>query len=216
MLRTAAFPSRGDGAGKVRLVVLFEPIDPGVRIASAAVGLYDAKGKLTRWTAEAPDLARTPAMGGIIVPAGKYRIRVAAVDSTGRAGTVDTDVEADLQPAGSVMLSGMMTGVAAQDGSFVPRLQFDGDKGAFGYFEIYGVPKSAALTVRLEIAKSPDGPALVGDDVALAPGPSDDVKVAFGGYAIDGMPPGDVVMRALVSLDGKQTGRLLRTIRKVR
>jgi hypothetical protein len=129
---------------------------------------------------------------------------------------VDTDVEADLQPAGPVTLSAMMTGVAAQDGGFVPRLQFDGDKGAFGYFEIYGVPKSATLAVRLEIAKSPDGPALVGDDVALAPGPADDVKVAFSGYAIDGMPPGDVVMRALISVDGQQTGRLLRTIRKVR
>jgi hypothetical protein len=215
-LRAAAFSSRGDGAGKVRLVVLFEPIDHGVKLTSAAVGLYDAKGKLTRWTAEASDLARTPAVGGIILPVGKYRMRVAAVDSSGRAGTVDTDVEADLQPAGPVTLSGMMTGVSAQDGGFVPRLQFDGDKGAFGYFEIYGLPKSAAVTVRLELAKSPDGPALVGDDVPLASGPSDDVKIAFSGYAIDGMPPGDVVMRALVSIDGKPTARLLRTIRKVR
>ena len=65
------------------------------------------------------------------------------------------------------------------------------DKGAFGYLEIYQVPKNAAPTVRSELAATADGPALAGDDVALTPGPRDDVRIAFSGFAIDGMPPGD-------------------------
>jgi len=155
-------------------------------------------------------------MGGIIVPAGTYRMRVAAIDGSGRAGTVDTEVNANLESAGPVTLSAMMVGVAAPDGGFAPRLLFAGDKGAFGYFEIYGIPKGATVAVRLEIAPSPDGAALVSDDAPLTPGPTDDTRIAYSGYAIDGMPPGDVVMRALISVDGKPAGRLVRTVRKIK
>jgi hypothetical protein len=37
-------------------------------------------------------------------------------------------------------------------------------------------------------------------------------RVAYGGFAIDKLPPGDVVMRAIVTVDGKLVGRAVRTL----
>ena len=212
-LRAAGFASRVDADGKVRLIVLFEPEDPATKITAASIGLYDAKGRLTRWTGESADLTSRPLLAGIIVPPGTYRMRVAAASATA-AGAVDTEVRAELSDAGGMTMSGLMLGVSGPNG-FVPRMQFTAaDKGAFGYIEIYQVAKKAALTVSLELAATADGPALIGGDVPLTPGPRDDVRIAFSGFDIDGMPPGDLVMRPIVSLDGKPVGRAQHTLRK--
>lgn len=213
-LRTAAFASRADADGKVRLVVLFEPDDPATKVTAASIGLYDPTGRLTRWTAEPGDLAGRPAVAGIIVPPGAYRMRVAA-SSGSAAGTVDSDVRAELTEAGPVTMSALLLGISGPNG-FSPRMQFSSaDKGAFGYLEIYKVAKNAPVAVRLELAATADGAALASEDVPLTPGPRDDVRVAFSGFAIDGMPPNDIVMRAIVSVDGKPVGRAVRTLRKV-
>ena len=212
-LRAAGFAARADAGDKVRLVVLFEPEDPAVKVTAASIGLYDATGKLTRWTAESSELASRPLLAGIIVPHGTYRMRVAAASGTA-AGAVDTEVRAELSEAAGMTTSALLVGVEGPNG-FVPRMQFSAaDKGAFGYLEIYGVRKNAALTVSFALASTPDGPALAGDDVPLTSGPREDTRIAFSGFAIDGMPPGDLVLRAIVSVDGKPVSRTYRTIRK--
>lgn len=214
-LRAAGFASRADSDGKVRLVVLFEPEDPATKVTAASIGLYDAKGRLTRWTAEPAELTARPVMAGIIVPPGTYRMRVAA-SSGAAAGTVDSEVRAELSDAGATTMSALLLGVSGPNG-FTPRMQFSSsDAGAFGYLEIYEVPKNAALTVSLELAAAVDGPALIGSDVPLTPGPRDDTRIAFSGFAINDLPPGDIVMRATVSMDGKPVGRAVRTLRKVK
>jgi hypothetical protein len=40
------------------------------------------------------------------------------------------------------------------------------------------------------------------------------MRVAFGGFSIATLAPGDYLMRAVVSLDGKPVGRVVRTLRK--
>ena len=214
-LQVAAFTSRGEG-GKARLSVVFEPAEPGVTLTGAAVGLYDAKGRLTRWTAERQELARAPAIAGIIVEPGTYRLRLAAVDSKGRMGTVDAEVQARLEDAGAIRLSTLLLGVSSSDGGFSPRLQFSGDPGAFGYLEVYGVTKGMNLAVTYELAEDPTGPALANTPVTLADGPADDVRIAYSGFAIDGMAPGDLVLRAIVTVDAKVVGQATRTLRKVK
>lgn len=214
-LRATAYPSRTED-GKIRLVVLFEPAEADVKLKNAAVGLYDAKGRLTRWSADGGELARSPVMAGIIVPAGAYRMRVAAVESTGRAGTVDTQTVADLVDAGPVKLSGLVLGVSDSAGTFSPRLQFSNEPGAFGYLEIYNVPKGADVKVVQEVADSVDGRALATFEIPLAPGSTEDSRIAYQGFAIEPLPPGDLLVRAIVSVDGKVVGRAMRTLRKVK
>ena len=72
------------------------------------------------------------------------------------------------------------------------------------------------VTASFELAATADGPAIADHSVPLTVGPHDDVRIAFSGFAIDSMPPGDLVMRAIVSLDGKPVGRAVRTLRKVK
>ena len=81
--------------------------------------------------------------------------------------------------------------------------------------EVSGVPKAAAVAVRLELADSDQGTPLGNATTDVAPGPGADGRTAFGGFAISGLQPGDCLLRAIVSVDGKEAGRASQTLRKV-
>ena len=68
----------------------------------------------------------------------------------------------------------------------------------------------------LELAESLDGPPGGGGSVPLVDGPADDVKIARAGFGIGALPPGDIAVRAVVTLDGKPIGSVHRTLRQVR
>lgn len=80
--------------------------------------------------------------------------------------------------------------------------------------EIYGVPKGAAVTVDLDVATTANGAPLANAQTTVTPGPSDDMRIAFGGFSIATLERGDYQMRAIVSLDGKPVGKGVRTLRK--
>lgn len=214
-LRGAVYPSRSP-QGQVRLVVLFEPADPSTKLTAASVIAFDAKGTGRPWNAEGNDLARFPVRSAIDVQPGPYRVRIAATDRVGRGGTVDVDAHAELTAAGPLKLSALVLGVAT-DGAFSPRLQFDaGDPQAIGYVEVYGAAKDAQVGVTFELADAESGPAIATGAAQVGGGGSDDTRIAFGGFGIAPMEPGDLEMRAVVTLDGKRVGTVSRTLRKIR
>ncbi len=214
-LRGAVYPSRSP-QGPVRLVVLFEPADPGAKLTAASVIAFDAKGTGRPWTAERNDLARFPVRTAVDVQPGVYRVRIAATDQDGRGGTLDVDTHAQLAAAGPLKLSSLVLGVAP-DGAFSPKLQFDaGDPQAIGYLEVYGVAKEANVAITFELAELEAGPAIATGAAQIGKGPSEDTRVAFGGFGIAPMQPGDLEMRAVVSLDGTRVGVVSRTLRKVK
>jgi VWFA-related protein len=213
-LRGATFSSRNPD-GKVRVVALFETLDPGATLNAATVVAYDAKGvSKGQWNAESKDLAAKPLRADLLMAPGTYRVRIAATDTKGRAGTVDIETTADMVDAGTLKMSALVLGVAAS-GAFSPKLQFDaGDQQAIGYVEIYDVPKGANVGVTFELAESEGG-------AATATGPAqisgaDDKRIAFGGFGIGPMEPGDLHMRAAITLDGKRVGTVSRTLRKTK
>lgn len=213
-LRAAAYASRNAGSDEMKVVAVFEPIDSADRLASASLALFDDKNTLKKqWTAQPADLARHPTIAAVTAPAGTYRMRVAAVDATGRAGTVDYPLTVELPRADPLRLSSLVLGTQA-GGTFAPRLDFGGEAVAIGYLEIYGVPKAATIAVNLDVAKTNDGAALATADTTVGAGSAEDVRVAYGGFAIDNLQPGDYLMRAVVTLDGKPVGRVVRTLRK--
>jgi hypothetical protein len=212
-LRAAAFASGDESAGMVKIVVLVEPVDADASLKSAAVGLFDEKGKLSvQTTADPADLARTPPMLAALAKPGTYRMRVAATDAAGRSGTVDIALKAELTDAGALKLSSLVLGVA-EEGKFAGRLQFDTEPTAVAYLEIYGAMKGA-LSADLELAETQNGPASVRGAMRITGEASDDRHVALGGIPIGSLPPGDIVVRAIVSIDGKPVGRVTRTLRK--
>jgi hypothetical protein len=214
-LRAAGYGSRTPGSDDVKIVALFEGLDPGVGLASASVGLFDEKNTLKKqWTAQPSDLAKRPVLAALAAPPGTYRLRVAAVDTAGRAGTTDYDLKAEVIRADPLKLSALVLGSQEQGSGFVPRLEFRAEPIAIGLLEIYGVPKGGTVTVDLDVASSPDAAPLATAQTTVNPGSTEDMRVAFGGFSIASLAPGDYLMRAIVSLDGKPVGRVFRTLRK--
>ena len=105
-----------------------------------------------------------------------------------------------------------MLGVSA-DGRFAAGLLFHDEPTAVAYLEIYGVPKGE-LSAELQLAGLEGGPPAVRGAMRITGEPGDDQHVALGGIPIAALPPGDLVVRAIVSLDGVPVGAVTRTLRK--
>jgi VWFA-related protein len=214
-LRVTAYSARDPSGSGVRILAVAEPVDPAVRLTGAAFGVFGAEGRLVaRSTSTADDLRTRPLLAAIPVEAGAYRVRVAATDALGRAGSADFELDARLIAAGPLAASGLALGVA-RAGSFEPRMEFAGDAAAVVYLELYGsVPRRDALTVTVEIGETLAGPPL-GSMPARVSQPDDtnrQVVTAF--IPIGGLLPGDFVVRAVVSIGGKPVGSVVRTLRK--
>ena len=212
-LRASAYVSRESSADRARVVVMLEPMEATASLKAAAVGLYDEKGKLAvQATADQDGLTRTPPMIAMVAKMGTYRLRVAATDAAGRAGTVDSALDVQLTGDGPLKLSSLVLGVA-EEGRFAGRMQFYDEPTAVAYLEIYGVPKGE-LSAELQLAGIEGGQAAVRGAMRVTGEPTDDQHVALGGIPIGALPPGDLVVRAVVSLDGVPVGAVTRTLRK--
>jgi len=212
-LRAGAYISREGSADKARVVIMVEPMEATASLKAAAVGLYDEKGKLVvQATADQESLARTPPMIAAVAKMGTYRMRVAATDAAGRAGAVDSVLDVKLTGEGPLTMSSLVLGVA-EEGRFAGRMQFYDEPTAVAYLEIYGVPKGE-LSAELQLAGLEGGPPAVRGAMRITGEPSEDQHVALGGIPIGALPPGDLVVRAIVSLDGVPVGAVTRTLRK--
>jgi hypothetical protein len=212
-LRAVAYASAGN-PGKVKIMSVVEPIERGVKFASAVFGLIDSRDQLVvQWTANTRELATLPLIvAGEAVP-GPYRLRVAAVDTSGRQGSVEYELIARLTQAGPLLLSAMAVGTSS-DGGFTPKLVFGTDQAAVVFFETYGIPPNAdSITVRLEVAAGPEERAL-STAVPRIVTASADRRMVIGALPIAPLAPGDYTVRAIVSLDGRPIGRVTRTLRK--
>ncbi len=213
-LRATAYSSFEPEGTQVKLITLAEAVDPAAKLASLVAALFDRDGKLvSSWVAQPPDLTRTPVIGAVMAPPGAYRLRVAAIDTTGRAGTADYDVLAEIAQSGPLKLSSVVLGLS-RSGGFVPRLQFSNEPVAIGYVELAGATPGARLGATLELSRTTNGPALVSVPLAIE-SPSAGRYVATGALPIGALPPGDYVVRAMIALEGYPATRVVRTLRKV-
>lgn len=216
-LRATAYTSRAVGESALKIIAAGETMDPSVKLKSAAFGLFDAKGKLeAQSTADSTELAAMPFIAALPVSSGPHRLRVAAVDTAGRHGTVDYWFRSDLTSAGALKLSDIALGVS-NNGAFAPRLVFVSEPAALGYFEIYGSPRSTTeITVKLELAETEEGPALLGVPASVRVAPAGDVRQVVGAIPLQSVEPGDYIVRAMINVDGRPAARIYRTLRKVR
>jgi hypothetical protein len=213
-LRTLALVSPQPGDTKLKVVAIVEPLDQSVVIESAAFGLIDQRGRLVaQWTSNARELASVPVLSAGLAAPGKYRLRAAAIDATGRRGAADYDLTAEPVTADGLALSAMALGVMF-DRNFVSKLQFINEPTAAGYFEIFGTPPPGTLSMALELATTVDGPALVRVPGTIVNTAAIDRRRATGVVPVGTLKPGDYVVRAVVSLDGRPIGQLTRILRK--
>lgn len=212
-LRATAYAALDADGQALRVMTIAEPVEPGVKLGTLVAALFDADGKLvSHWSATSAELQRTPIIGAMPAAAGAYRLRVAAIDTSGRSGTADYEVTAEVARTGPLKLSSIVLGLS-RDGTFVPRLQFTEEPVAIGYVEMYGAAAGAKVNATLELAGSLNGPALVTVPLAIQ-AVGENRYVAKGAVPIGTLPPGDYIVRALVGLDGHPMTRVTRTLRK--
>jgi hypothetical protein len=210
-LRIGGFTAR-DADGKLRLGILVEPVEPDVPLDSVGAILIAPDGQVVgRWFARSA--ADRPLLGAIAAAAGPYRLRVAAVDAAGRAGVAEADVDVEVTRVGPLSLGSLMLGVS-REGTTAPQLEFRAEPTAIAYFDIYGGAEGLPLSVRVEIARTVDGPAVIAQPMVLTR--ADEARVvASGTVPVGPLPPGDYVVRGIVRLESGETGRVIRTLRKL-
>ena len=210
-LNAAAYFSREEGSDKVKVLILVEPAVDGVKMTAASVGLYDVEGKLVvQGTADAATLTRSPAMLAVLARPGRYRLRVAAINDRGRAGTLDQRVDVALVSAGPVKLSTLVPGI--QENGFSGRLQFAGSDTAMAYLAVYDAPATAKLSAQLTIVDAA-GTTLGELPTQILDAP-DGSHVIIGGLRLASMKPGDYEMKMLIALDGNVVGQAAHTFRR--
>jgi hypothetical protein len=215
-LRLAVFPVLDAERDRLRLLVLGEPEEQMTALAWAQFALIAPSGAVVaEWKAEGPDLATRPIMTAALAPAGPYRLRMVASELAGRRGAVDYEFDARLIPAGTLNLGPLMFGGTANQ-AFLPILQPAADASAvMAYAEIYGrLAATDTLASRFEVASAMDGPPLASIEGTVRTTPDDIRRAALGTIDLASLKPGDYVVRAIVTLNGKEIGRVTRTLRK--
>lgn len=207
--------------GSLTVLVFFEPSSGG-QIMTAAASLIDEKDRGVAYWPRPDDLESEkkvlsgpgPYAVGLIVAPGEYRLRIAAIDSTGRQGLIDDRITARIEQAGSLKLGGMMIGQNLGTG-FVPKMVFQKESSAMAVLEMYGGTEGAAVGAIFEIANSANGPAFHRTNGVISATADEGRYTVAATIPVGGIKPGDYVVRAIVGVANEPQGRVVKTFRKV-
>lgn len=210
-LRIGGFTVR-DPDGRLRVGIIVEPVDSSVTLASAGAILIDGGDRVvTHWHAR--DATERPLIGALSVPPGPYRVRAAAIDTAGRPGAAELEIDAGLTQVGELSLGSLLLS-ASRGGVSSLQLEFGSELTARASFDIYGGTEGQRLSAALEVSRTLDGPAMA--TVPLALSRADDSRVvATGTVPLGALAPGDYVVRGIIRLENGTSGRVVRTLRKV-
>ena len=210
-LRVGGFTVR-ETDGRLRVGVVVEPVDPAAALSSVGAILIAADGRVVGpWFAK--DASERPLLGAMAAPPGRYRLRVAALDTAGRPGVAEDDVEVGLTSVGPISLGALMLGVSRAEGTRL-QLEFGPEPTVIASFDIYGGTPGLRMSATLEVARDLSGAPLATLPLALKR--ADDSRVvATGAVPLGALAPGDYVVRGIIRLEDGPTGRVTRTLRKV-
>jgi hypothetical protein len=212
-LRATAIVARAAG-GKLGIMTLIEPVDPSVKLKELTAGVVDlAAGKIFPIKADEKQLIARPIAIPMSADPGKIKVRVAAVDDSGKGGAVDVEISTDLASGGPLKLGGIML-LAPRGASFSPQLTFTDEAEVGVNLELYG-DISAGVEAKIEIAATPDGPALETTKPGGQGTNEPDRFVLQAKLPIAKLAPGDYVVRAIVNAAGQPPAKAYRTLRKI-
>ena len=213
-LRATSSLARGSD-DSINVITLFDTPDPAAKLTSAAAALFDVEGRgVAYWKGEPGDLTGGLSVVGMMVPKGRYRLRIGAIDAAGRYGVIDDTLMVELTPAGPLTMGGLSLGVS-RSGGFQPRLQFSSEQSALAHLELYGGVAGTPVGAVFEVSESTDGPAMFRVPGAISPTSDEDRFSVTGAIPVAMLPPGNYVIRAIVGVQGKASGRVLRTLHKI-
>jgi VWFA-related protein len=210
-------------AAKVRLVVSAEIGRGATSAAGLSVGfaLLDEKGKIAASslqdasdeTATSTPAGAVPFVASVPVEPGVYLLKLAAVDSRGRRGSVQHRVTAALTTVGPVSVGDLMLGPpATKPGTALrPAVETRAEGGVLaGYVELYGGQDLQHATVTMDVAATPSGASLLAAPTTLSP-PAGARRVAQGLVPVSLLPAGRYVARATLTVAGRPTAQVVRS-----
>lgn len=232
-LKATAYTFRDAVSQKLRILIAAD-IDrsqnPSGRIA-LGYALLDGSGNIV--SSQFERQLKTPVNGDTLTQhfvaaaagdaPGTYGLKLAVVDDTGKRGSVQHAFRAQLTPAGQVRAADLLIGENAGAGATgaapaVAGVFTDADA-LHGYLELYADAPDALqrASVTLEISAREDSRAL-----ESAPARFDEAvstasrRVAEGVLPIALLPAGEYHARAVVSIDGRKMGQVIRPFRIAR
>jgi Flp pilus assembly protein TadD len=219
-IRATTYALRDGSTGKVRLLIAAR-VGRATRPVTVGFVLSNAAGKVTASRAY-PAVAGGDGdwvefTGEVVVDPNAYSLRLAAVDSSGRRGSVEHPVKAALVTAGGIEISDLVLAAGSAGGAVRPGVDLEVEGGLSALVELGGrdAARVAAATAAVELAEAADGPALLRVPLDVAAAGADGTRVGRVGVAAGLLPPGDYTARAEVSVDGKAVAVLARPFRVV-
>ena len=211
-------------AGKVRIVMAADVGQPGTPSGQYTMGfiVVDDQGRVVASRSEKPTLepleGRTNAalsyLDSVTVEPGVYEVRLAAVDSQGRHGSVIRDVNAWKMAGEEFTYADLVVNHAATAGSGLrpdvePHVDADG---VAAYMELYSTSEETFknVSVNFEIADDDSAPALLTIPVELKTGAQPTWRIAQGFVGAEPLPSGRYVARARIMRGDKLAVVLVR------
>jgi tetratricopeptide (TPR) repeat protein len=157
-------------------------------------------------------------VGEAIVDPGRYLVRLAAVDATGRRGSVEHVAKAALVSAGGLEISDLVLWAETAGSTIRPAVDLEVEgEGIQALVELGGRDTSRLeeATVAFELADFADGPALVRVPAPVSEAGADGKRVARVGMVGGLLPPGEYTGRAEVSVNDKPVAVVARPFRVV-
>lgn len=223
-LQVAPFVLR-DASGQLKVIITSRIDRTALPAGDGAFGytLVDRDGRLAGSDVEpslAPHEGRVQQVtSALLVNPGIHSLRVAVVDASGRQGSVGYTFEARLQASGQLHWSDLL--LSEQDAATQKiALLTDGPAGAAlqVYLELYSEvqPLLDGASVMVEVSRRDDGLTLVSAPLTISAAQDPGRRTGEAVLNVGLLGDGEFIARAIIKVDGKETGRALRpfTIRK--
>ena len=220
-LQATAFALRDAASGRVRLLIAARVGRTG-RPLSVGFALSDAAGKVAASRAyqgiQGGDGDWVDFTGEAVVDPATYRLRLAAVDASGRRGSVEHTVKAALVTAGGLEVSDLVLAPASGGAAVRPAVDLEISGGGLSAFLELGSSDARRLAearVAVELADAADGPALLRVPVEPEPSGGQGTRTARVEVAAGLLPPGAYTARAEISVEGRAVAVVTRPFRVV-
>ncbi len=228
-LKLAAYTLRDPASDKLRILMAAEIDRSGSPDGTVALAysLVDDKGRLIESqidrgvkTPVSPETAIQKYSGFILSDAtGTHTLKIAVVDDRGRRGSVEHSFRAALTPVGQLRSTDLLIADdRTTSGSAAPVVGGEFTSGMVnGYIELYADAADVLknTTVMFEVAQDAQARALDGAAGRVQPATAEapNRRALEGSIPLALLPPGDYVVRAVVSTDGRKVGQVTRPFR---
>ncbi|MBI2834901.1 MAG: VWA domain-containing protein [Acidobacteria bacterium] len=228
-IRLATYSLKESESGKMRVVISADLDRDRMEAAALPVGyaFVAGDGRLAASAHERAELRPVePGKAGplhylraVTLDPGEYILRLAAMASDGRRGSVERVVRARLGKVGDVQVSDLVViraqGASAED--FVPGVDLVvTDDRLVCFVEVYGARGGDLPQVTMAVSRDESSPPLLSGATQIASVPQERTLSARSVMSLALLPPGDYVVRAVVSVEGRETMTAPRPIRVVR